>query len=48
VRLISSEIDKRGNCSVEKFGEQKIDIVLDTGEFENSFTKLIFNRVVEL
>jgi predicted nucleotidyltransferase len=32
----------------EKFGEQKIDIVMDDGSFENVFTKMIFEKAVEL
>lgn len=30
------------------FGEQKIDIVLDNGEFKNPFTKYIFQKAVLL
>lgn len=30
------------------FGEQKLDIVLDTGEFKNPFTKHIFQKAVLL
>lgn len=30
------------------FGEQKIDIVLDNGEFKNPFTKMIFQKAVIL
>lgn len=30
------------------FGEQKIDIVLDNGEFKNPFTKHIFKKAVLL
>ncbi|MGQ9797683.1 MAG: nucleotidyltransferase domain-containing protein [Ignavibacterium sp.] len=31
-----------------KFGEQKIDIVLDDGEFKNPFTEKIIKEAVEL
>ncbi|HQR73463.1 MAG TPA: nucleotidyltransferase domain-containing protein [Sulfurovum sp.] len=30
------------------FGEQKVDIVLDNGEFKNPFTKHIFHKAVLL
>ncbi|QOP42647.1 nucleotidyltransferase domain-containing protein [Sulfurimonas sediminis] len=30
------------------FGEQKIDIVLDNGEFKNPFTRYIFKKAVLL
>lgn len=30
------------------FGEQKLDIVLDNGKFENPFNKIIFKKAVEL
>lgn len=32
----------------KNFGEQKLDIILDDGKFSNPFTKLIFNKAVEL
>ena len=32
----------------KKFGEQKIDIVLDNGKFENPFNKLIFEKAILL
>jgi len=31
-----------------KFGEQKIDIVLDNGEFNNAFAEKIIKEAVEL
>ena len=31
-----------------EFGEQKLDIVLDDGQFKDSFTKLILNGAIEL
>ena len=32
----------------QHFGEQKLDIVLDSGDFSNPFTKNIFQKAVEL
>lgn len=32
----------------EKFGEQKLDIILDNGEFKSPFNKLIFQKAVLL
>lgn len=32
----------------KQFGEQKMDIVLDNGEFKNPFTKLIFQKAILL
>ena len=32
----------------EKFGEQKIDIVVDDGSFESPFCKMIFEKAIEL
>jgi predicted nucleotidyltransferase len=31
-----------------KFGEQKIDIVLDDGSFSSTFVKLIYDKAVQL
>lgn len=41
VRLIRVEFFKY-------FGEQKLDIVLDNGEFKNPFVKHIFKQAIEL
>jgi len=32
----------------EKFGEQKIDIILDNGNFEDPFVKLVFEKAIKL
>ena len=32
----------------EKFGEQKLDILLDNGEFKNPFTRLVFQKAILL
>lgn len=32
----------------EKFGEQKMDIVLDDGSFSDPFTKLIYTKAIKL
>jgi len=32
----------------KEFGEQKMDIILDNGEFKNPFNKLIFQKAILL
>jgi len=51
--VISSELTKRDLRLLrieffKHFGEQKLDIVLDDGEFKNPFVKHIFQKAVLL
>ena len=32
----------------EKFGEQRLDILLDDGRFENIFHKIVMQKAIEL
>lgn len=47
-KLTRKELRKIKREFYNKFGEQKIDIVLDDGEFKNPFTEKIKNEAVEL
>jgi predicted nucleotidyltransferase len=51
--IISKKINKKDirKLRVEffkKFGEQKMDIVLDDGTFSNSFVRLIYDKAIQL
>lgn len=51
--VVSDEITKKDLRILrveffKHFGEQKLDIVLDNGEFKNPFTKHIFQKAVLL
>jgi uncharacterized protein len=51
--VVSSELTKKDLRLLridfcKHFGEQKIDILLDNGEFKNPFTRYIFQKAVLL
>ncbi len=51
--VVSDELTKKDLRALrieffKEFGEQKLDIVLDNGEFKNPFTKHIYNKAVLL
>ena len=51
--IISKEISKQDIrllrlAFFEKFGEQKMDIIIDDGSFSDPFHKMIFQKAVEL
>jgi len=51
--VVSDELTKRELrvlrvAFFKHFGEQKLDIILDNGEFKNPFTKHIFQKAVLL
>jgi predicted nucleotidyltransferase len=47
-KLSKKDIRKLRLDFFSKFGEQKIDIVLDDGSFSTPFVKIIFQKAVEL
>ena len=47
-RLSKSDLRKLRVKFFERFGEQKIDIVLDDGTLKDPFVKLIFNKAIPL
>jgi predicted nucleotidyltransferase len=51
--IISDELTKKDLRLLrvdffKRFGEQKLDIILDNGEFTNPFTKIIFQKAILL
>lgn len=51
--VVSNNLDKKDMRKLrltffEKFGEQKMDIVLDNGEFVNPFSKYVFQKAILL
>jgi uncharacterized protein len=53
ILIISQKLDKKLVRQIrhkffEKFGEQKIDIIIDTGELKDPFVKKIYNEAVAL
>jgi adenine deaminase len=48
MRLQDNQIEVLKNRIFKHFGEQKLDIVLDNGEFKNPFVKHIFEKAVVL
>lgn len=51
--IVSKSVDKKDirRFRIEffkKFGEQKLDIIIDDGSFKNPFNKLIFEKAVLL
>ncbi|QOY52700.1 nucleotidyltransferase domain-containing protein [Candidatus Sulfurimonas baltica] len=47
-KLRKKDLRKLRLSFFEKFGEQKMDIIIDDGTFKNQFTKLIFQKAVLL
>ena len=53
ILIVSKKIDKYSKRRVrraffENFGEQRLDLVVDDGDFSNPFTKSIIKNAVEL
>jgi len=51
--VVSDKLDKRSLRKLrldffEEFGEQKLDIILDDGKFQNIFNKMIFQKAILL
>ena len=51
--IISKKLNKRDIRKIkfdfyDKFGEQKIDIIIDRGELDSPFKKIIFQKAIRL
>ncbi len=47
-KLTKKDIRKLRLDFFDHFGEQKLDIVLDNGNFSSPFTKIIYNKAIQL